>query len=202
MGNLRAFFKNGPRSPPPGPFHALLEGPESTMKNLLLPLSGGAALLGAVSCASIVGKPVQTIPITSEPTSADVVVTDEAGVEVFRGTTPASVTFEKSTGKYWGGKTYTVTFSKPGFTGATVKVTHHANGWYLAGNLVFGGVIGWFAIDPWSGKMYTLSPNTVNGTLRPSNGAVSSSNLTLPIVLTTELPPSLLEKLVPLQPQS
>ena len=40
-----------------------------------------------------------------------------------------------------------------------------ANGWYIAGNFVFGGLIGWFIVDPLTGKMYNLSPKEINATL-------------------------------------
>jgi len=34
--------------------------------------------------------------------------------------------------------------------------------WYLAGNIVFGGIAGWLIVDPLTGAMWRLSPKEVN----------------------------------------
>ena len=149
-------------------------------------------------CATIMGSPTQTIPISSAPSEAKIVIADESGVEVFSGTTPSSATLNKSTGRYWGGKSFTVTITKAGFKPQTIPITSSANGWYIAGNFVFGGLIGWFAVDPFTGNMYTLSPETVAANLssevathnnRSSAGGIS-------VVLLQEVPESLRGKLV------
>ena len=127
---------------------------------------GALAVAAALSgCATIVGHPTQTIPISSTPSDAAITIVDEAGVEVFKGVTPTTVTLNKSTGHYWGKKSYTVTIAKAGFSSQAIPITASANGWYLGGNLVFGGVIGYFAVDPFNGNMYTLSPEAVSATL-------------------------------------
>ena len=89
--------------------------------------------------------------------------TDDA--EVYKGKTPTSVTLQKSDGSYWGGKNFTVTISKEGFTTQTIPVTSSANGWYIGGNIIFGGLIGWFIVDPLNGGMYTLSPEQITSSL-------------------------------------
>ena len=127
---------------------------------------GALAVAAALSgCATIVGHPTQTIPIASTPSDAAITIVDEAGVEVFKGATPTTVTLNKSTGHYWGKKSYTVTIAKAGFSSQTIPITASANGWYIGGNLVFGGIIGYLAVDPFNGNMYTLSPEAVNATL-------------------------------------
>jgi hypothetical protein len=127
---------------------------------------GALALAAALSgCATIVGHPTQMIPVSSTPSEATIRVVDEGGVEIFKGMTPTTMTLPKSTGHYWGKKSFTVTISKDGYQTQSVPITASANGWYLAGNLLFGGVIGYFIIDPLNGGMYTLSPETVSATL-------------------------------------
>ena len=127
---------------------------------------GALAVAAALSgCATIVGHPTQDIPVASSPSDASIRIVDEAGVEVFKGSTPTTVTLPKSTGHYWGKKSYTVTIAKDGFKSQSVPITASPNGWYLGGNLLFGGVIGYFAVDPFNGNMYTLSPEAVNATL-------------------------------------
>lgn len=127
---------------------------------------GALAVAAALSgCATIIGHPTQTIPVNSTPSDATIRVVDEAGVEIFKGNTPTTMTLPKSTGHYWGKKSFTVTISKDGYETQSVPITASANGWYLAGNLVFGGLIGYFIVDPLNGNMYTLSPDAVNSTL-------------------------------------
>jgi hypothetical protein len=121
-----------------------------------------AALSG---CATIVGHPTQLIPVASTPSEATISIVDETGAEVFKGTTPTTVTLPKSNGHYWGKKSFTVTIAKDGYKTQTVPVTASANAWYIGGNLVFGGLIGYFIVDPMNGNMYTLSPEAVNQSL-------------------------------------
>lgn len=157
------------------------------LAGILLPAS-----LFLASCASIVGDSAKTVGLNSQPTKANVAITDETGQEVFSGTTPTTVSLEKSDGSYWGGKEYTVQFSKDGFQAQTVRLETSPNGWYLAGNLVFGGVIGWFVVDPFSGKMYTLSPDDVNASL-PEGSQISSNELR--IVLLEDVSEAMREKM-------
>ncbi len=164
----------------------------SLRTSLVLPL---ALALGA--CATIIGSPTQTIPIASTPSEAIITIADEAGVEVFKGNTPTSVTLPKSTGKYWGKKNYTVTVTKPGFQSQVIPVTASANGWYIGGNFLFGGLIGWFIVDPLNGHMYTLSPESVSAglpaTTAHNNKATDGS---ISVVLLEEVPVALLSKMV------
>ena len=156
--------------------------------------------IALAGCASIMGQPNQQVPIQSTPSDATVTITDEKGITVFKGTTPTSVTLQKSTGAYWGGKDYVVTISKPGFGTQTVPVRTSPNGWYIAGNFVFGSIIGWFVIDPWSGNMWSLSPDVVSPSLQADAGASPTThNNTSPdrirILLLEDVPQDLRAKM-------
>lgn len=150
-----------------------------------------------VGCATIVGDKTHLMPINSTPSSATVLITDEKGVQVFKGQTPTTVTLQKSDGSYWGGKNYTVKISKEGYDAQILAVTSSPNGWYLAGNLVFGGLIGWFIVDPFNGAMYNLTPEQVSASLGEksaynndfSGGAIS-------IVLLEDVPQQLIDKMI------
>jgi hypothetical protein len=162
-----------------------------------------AALAAAVAislsgCATIMGSPTQTLPISSTPSDAKVVIVDEAGTEVFSGSTPTSVTLNKSTGRYWGGKSFKVTISKAGFKTQVIPVTSSPNGWYIAGNFVFGGLIGWFAVDPMNGNMYTLSPEAVASSMAAESSAHNnkSTDGSIAIALLQDVPAHLRDKLV------
>lgn len=150
-----------------------------------------------MGCATIVGDKTQLMPISSTPSTASIKITDEAGKVVFIGKTPTSVTLQKSTGKYWGKKSYTVTISKDGFETQTISLTEHANGWYLGGNFIFGGLIGWFIVDPFNGAMYTLTPGKLNVTLSEKtahNRPSDDSEIT--ICLLEDVPQYLRDKMI------
>lgn len=134
----------------------------ATRAAALLSLLASLALSG---CATIVGDDTQIIPITTNPPGARVAIYDESGRDVFQGVTPTRVDLKKSTGKYWGGKRFTVSLHKEGFFSKHLTVNSSPNGWYLAGNIVFGGALGWLAVDPWTGRMYSLSPEDIETTL-------------------------------------
>jgi hypothetical protein len=132
-------------------------------KNLLA--AAAALTLLLQGCATLVGDETQMVPISSAPPGATVTITDESGRVVYRGTTPASVEMSKSTGKYWGGKRFKVTIAKYGYSSQQFTLNTSPNGWYLVGNFLVSGGIGWFLVDPFGGKMYSLSPEGIDANL-------------------------------------
>jgi hypothetical protein len=149
-------------------------------------------------CASIVGQPTQLLPISSSPDGASITITDEKGFKVFEGTSPAAVSLEKSDGTFWGGKSFTVTIKKVGYDSISLPVTTQANGWYIGGNLVFGGLIGWFIVDPQSGNMYSLSTKSINASLNANNAKASANKNSISLVLLENVPSDLKSELVKL----
>jgi len=167
---------------------------ESLVSRIVLVL----LLVALAGCASIVGHPTQAISVSSTPSDATVVVTDQKGAEVFKGKTPAQVTLDKSDGSYWGKKSYTMTLSKQGYETQSVKIEASANGWYIFGNLLFGGLIGWFLVDPWNGNMYALSPEKVNPSLAETKKVnESDSDRSISVLLIDDVPAGLHAKMKP-----
>lgn len=153
-------------------------------------------VVSLVGCATIIGSPTQLIPISSTPDDANIVITDEKGLEIFKGKTPTTVTLSKSDGSYWGKKSYSVTITKDGYQSQTIPVVANANGWYIGGNLIFGGLIGWFIVDPLNGNMYTLSPESVAATLKgPSAHNNTKSDGSISIMLIDNVPLELRNKM-------
>ena len=144
---------------------------------LLRALAASITIVALASCASIVSDSQETVTISSDPTAADIVIADQSGLEVYRGTTPATVTLNASAG-YFDGQEYTVTFSKDGYEPTTVKVDSRINGWYV-GNIIFGGFIGWLIVDPLTGAMWALENESITSTLaeRVAMGEPSSPQL-------------------------
>jgi len=167
------------------------------MKQFIHGLTGLAFVLLA-ACASIVGSDTQLVGFNSTPDKANIKIVDEHGITNFEGVTPTTVTLAKSTGHYFGGKTYTVTVSKDGFSPQTITLTHSANGWYIFGNIIFGGLIGWLAVDPFNGGMYTLNPKSVSTTLaeNPQGQKVGYTDGTLHIMLYQDVPAAMRGELV------
>ena len=131
---------------------------------------GFAVVFGG--CATIMGSETSPLPLYSTPGGAKVTITDERGKVVYQGVTPSSVSLKKSDGTYWGGKTFTVEVHKEGFEKASVQVVTQANGYYVMGNLLFGGLIGWFIVDPATGAMYDLHPPEVDVNLHKGQASI------------------------------
>jgi hypothetical protein len=149
------------------------------------------------ACASILGDKTHLMNINSNPSAANVTITDEKGSAIFTGQTPTNVTLQKSDGSYWGKKSYIVNVSKDGYATQTIPVTASANGWYIGGNIIFGGLIGWFIVDPLNGAMYNLSPEHISTSLGDKtthNNKATDGNIA--IVLLEDVPMSLRDKMV------
>jgi hypothetical protein len=155
-----------------------------------------ALLTSAVlaGCATIMGQSApEALNVRSAPDQATVVILDESGTKIFEGKTPTSLPLEKKRG-YFSGKKYSVNIKKDGFDDQNIAVDTKVNGWYVAGNLLFGGVIGWLIVDPATGAMWKLDTNEINVTLKgPRQGrAVENTR----IVLLEDVPPSLRSKMI------
>lgn len=144
------------------------------MKELITYCIAASALSLLSGCATIVGSDTQSIAISSTPSQANIKIVDEAGAVAFEGVTPATVNLTKSTGHFFGGKTYTVTVSKDGFVSQVMDITHRTTGWYKFGNIFPAGPIGYFAVDPFHGGMYELIPGTIDIALSPEQKAAGN----------------------------
>lgn len=146
-----------------------------------------------VGCATIVAGPTDDISISSEPSGASIAIVDEEQAQVYSGVTPATVTLDKGAG-FFQGKTYEVTIAKDGYAPQTVALETSLSGWYLAGNIVFGGLIGWLILDPATGAMWTIDPEKVEATLATQTS--DNGSRTLVVTLLEDLPDNLRDKMV------
>jgi len=146
-------------------------------------------------CASIVGKDVFPVTINSNPDGATIVVKDENGTKVYAGTTPTTVTLSAGEA-YFHAKSYTITFSKPGYMEQFVQIKATLSGWYF-GNILFGGLIGILIVDPITGKMWKLKTN-VFGDLSPEKTASNQNERTLQVITLSQIPENMRKDLVPL----
>jgi hypothetical protein len=133
-----------------------VEKGEKAMKKLVYSLFVAVLMVVFLTgCASIVSKSNYPVTITSNPDGANIKVVNRAGESVFVGQTPATVTLKAGAG-FFKGEDYTVTFEKEGYNPHTAQVERGVDGWYIGGNFLFGGLIGWLIVDPATGAMWTL----------------------------------------------
>lgn len=113
------------------------------------------------SCATIIKSPRQDIYIVSQPDKAKVVIYDSNNFIVWNGETPSKINLNKGNG-YFKGATYKLEISKPGFQTMTLQLKPSTTGWYIGGNFLAGGLIGWLVVDPITGAMWILNPKNLN----------------------------------------
>lgn len=127
------------------------------------------------SCASILSKSQYPLTITTDPSGASVAVSDHKGMEIFKGTSPATVSLQAGAG-FFKRASYQVSVSKTGYETQTVPVQFKVDGWYW-GNLLLGGVIGMLIIDPATGAMYKIDSEYMAVTLSQSVAANTQPEL-------------------------
>ncbi len=152
-----------------------------------------AIVTATCGCASIVGKSTYNVTINSQPEQAEVTIVDKNSNPVYSGNTPTTVNLNAGAG-YFSGQDYTVKFKKPGYAEYSTTIERGVSGWYILGNLVFGGLIGWLIVDPLTGAMWTLKED-MNVTLQPTSSMLGSGQA-IRIVLLEDVPDHLRSQLV------
>lgn len=116
----------------------------------------GLALFTTTGCASIVSKSDWPVTVQTKPSGAKCVISKSDGMGVQTGESPMTVSLHSSRG-YFSAAQYLVKCDKDGFSPAQRSLEAGINGWwYFGGNLIFGGLIGWFIVDPLTGAMWKL----------------------------------------------
>ncbi len=142
-------------------------------------------------CASIVSKSDYPVSVSSRPQGAEITIKNRTGEVVFSGKTPTTISLKAGAG-FFKGENYTVTFRKEGYIPHTAQIARGVDGWYIAGNFVFGGLIGWLIVDPATGAMWTLENLHVD--LSPAQA--SSLENGIQIVTIDEVPAHLRSRMV------
>ena len=156
----------------------------------LVILSLTVALLPFLGCASIVKGSQQDVYFSSDPEGAKITVFDGNGSVVSEGTSPTTLPLKRGAGYFTSAK-YRVVFSAPGYGKREVWITGNLEaGWYLAGNFLIGGLIGWLIVDPLTGAMWHLSPDQLSPRLEKDLAAGQSEGLH--IVLADQIPEGIL----------
>ena len=146
------------------------------------------------SCASIVGETRYPVTFSSQPDGARITIQDENGVTVYNGNTPTTVTLGTKKG-YFNGHTYKVSYSLPGYQPQVAFLEPGVSGWYLAGNIGFGGLIGWIIVDPLTGAMWKY-PNTFNTNLSKNYKSGANEDGSLKIISMNDVPEEMRSQLI------
>jgi hypothetical protein len=115
-------------------------------------------VIATTGCTTITRGTKDTLVVESDPAGADVKLSNGLS-----GKTPTSFKLPRK-------ESLVVTISKEGYETLTVNVTSQvsgAGGAGMAGNVIFGGLIG-VAVDAGSGAMNDLKPNPVKVKLEPT----------------------------------
>ena len=147
-----------------------------------------------LGCASIVSKSQYPVTFDSDPSGAQLKIVNRAGVTVYEGTSPTTITLDASSG-FFRGERYKVVASVNGGS-STSTLTPTLDGWYIGGNILFGGLIGWLIVDPATGAMYKL-PSKHTTTI---GGKTSSIDLLLHVANIADLTLEQRASLVTIQP--
>lgn len=150
-------------------------------------------------CASIIGKgSPQVVTINSSPTDANLKIEDmRTGATMYAGKTPYTATLSRGAGYFKSAK-YQIVVEKDGYSTKQFIIDGSPNGWYIGGNLIFGGLIGWLIVDPLTGAMWTLSPEYINAELGAKTTLIKTGD-GLAIAFKDDVPEQLLNKLEPVK---
>jgi len=161
------------------------------IRNLFVALIVVALLSG---CASVASKSRYDVTITSSPDQANITITDNQGLDIYSGKTPATVDLS-SGGGFFSGAKYTVKFHKDGYQDTTMSLNADIDGWYF-GNILIGGVLGLLIIDPVTGAMWKLQ-DKCNANLVTSSTTLLTEDGAVNVAYLSDVPAELQKNLVP-----
>lgn len=123
-------------------------------------------------CASIIHGGDKVVSVRSHPEAKFIIKTPN-GDAVYKGETPERVYLKRGRG-YFQASDYTIEFQKDGYEDKVLPIKQSLDGWYTAGNIVIGGLIGWIIVDPITGAMWDIKD--VNAYLDPTTKAKKEPN--------------------------
>jgi len=129
------------------------------MNKSLLKLVGCCSLITLLTgCASVICGSKQAVTIDSKPHGAEVLVYDSHCEVIAQKTTPCVVNLNRRTEDYEGAN-YVILIKKEGFAPVQIPLTAQVNRAYFAN--VANACLG-MAIDPITGGMWTLTPDSMD----------------------------------------
>lgn len=119
----------------------------------------GFMVIFVTGCASIIkGGGSQAVNLRSEPAGAKCAVFDNVtGDNIANVITPNVINLDRGKGYFKYAK-YNVSCAGDNVVAQNGTIEGYVNGWYMGGNLIFGGLIGYLIVDPATGAMWNLEP--------------------------------------------
>lgn len=93
--------------------------------------------------------------VSAEPYGASIVLKNDKGFVLAEATGSMNHKLKKGDG-YFDGADYSLEVSHIGYETQTINLNSTLDGWYVAGNFLFGGLIGWLIVDPATGAMWVI----------------------------------------------
>lgn len=118
-------------------------------------------VINLAGCATIINGHTAPVTIATAPPGINVSISNSKGMPIANQKTPFTVVLKKGNG-FFSGEKYKIEVEKPegGIGTAYIETTVSAS--YMLGNLVFGGPLGWFIVDPSSGAMWSFKDDYYN----------------------------------------
>lgn len=146
------------------------------------------------SCATIISQSAQKVLFTSDPSEANITITSKtSSTLIASGTTPLELELPRGD-EYFKQAKYIVTIKKPGYSLVEYSIQSTLNGlWYIAGNFVFGYVVGWLIVDPLTGAMWRFDEE-YHTELMKELSYIPDDKEQVVLALATDLSPELMSK--------
>lgn len=114
------------------------------------------SMITLTGCSSIVNGTTEQVNIHSSPSEAVIKLVSSNGAVIREANGSLSYELKRSNG-YFKKANYSLEVSSPGYETQIINLeTSLSGGWYLAGNILVGGLIGWFIVDPVTGGMWQI----------------------------------------------
>ena len=136
-----------------------------------------SVLISISGCASIVSDSRYPVQVNSAPVGVSFEVKNEDNRVVASGVTPTNIMLKSGAG-YFNGEEYTFTFTSDCNSTRQQILDSELDGWYF-GNILFGGLIGLFVVDPLTGAMFKLPENVNQNLLKSCVAEVSKEEVSI-----------------------
>lgn len=144
----------------------------------------------APGCGTIMSGTTQNIQVRSIPERAMVTVYNaRENKAIACQQTPCTISLQRGQGYFQRGE-YRLVAEKDGYVCKELSVSGRPTGWYIGGNFLIGGLIGWLIVDPSTGGMWYLSPDEVEFNLAPESDSMLTQALARPSDDPTEMMPT------------
>jgi hypothetical protein len=130
------------------------------------------------------------VTFNSNPTGAEVTITDNTGFQIQKGTAPLTLKLKSGSG-FFQAAYYTIEAKMDGYSTIKARLYANMNGWYF-GNIFIGGIVGLLCVDPATGAMWKLPKKYC---INLSKATADNSERTLHIVSIDSIPKELRSQL-------